>query len=75
MSKKYPSIRFPEDAFREFMKKQKVLEDLNKKLKFKKKIYFTDTLKFFSQKPVFVYEDELTNFFRKKKKNGGYRFL
>lgn len=64
----------PIDAYENLVKKRNVLREMAKN-EFKKpvKITLTDTLKFFSQKKVYVYNEELKNFLKQtKKKQGGF---
>lgn len=63
MKKKRYHIDLNEEAYNNFIKKQKILSDMANK-----KINFQETLKFFSQKPIFVYHDEIKNFVEQNKK-------
>jgi hypothetical protein len=69
MRKRYRSIRFPEEAKLNFLKKKGVIETLLKEGTGKsKQVTMADTLRFFSQKPTYVYTDEVVNYFLKSKK-------
>jgi len=62
-------IRMPEEAYESYRRKLKQMEEmLNKDLKKPVKLKFSDGLRFFSQRPVFVYNDEVIKFFVKKKR-------
>ena len=68
--KRYKLVRFPEEAWMGFQSKKKVMNEiLKEELKRNNvKVSLADTLRFFSQKPIFVYNDELINFLKKHKK-------
>lgn len=68
MTKKYKMVRFPIDAYNGFNDKKNVIEGILKEEKVKKKLTYADTLRFFSQKKNFIYNDEIINFLRAKKK-------
>jgi hypothetical protein len=68
MRKRYKLIRVPEEAYYGFNKKKVILESiLKEELRKEKRVTFADTLRFFSQKPTFVFNQEFVNFYKKKK--------
>ena len=69
MKKRYKPMRIPLEAYENFDRKRKeIQETLNKELKKNKTIHLTDTIKFFSQRPSYIYNDELLAYFTKRKK-------
>ena len=79
MRKKYNVLRFPEEVKMGFIKKKIQMENTLKKITKKDnvKLKMTDVMRFFSQKPAYVYNDELLNYFmkNKKKSKGGSETL
>ena len=72
MTKKYPLTRMPIEAKQNWERKIKEIEKTLHEEGKNVKIHFTDGLRFFSQKPMFVYNDELIKFFVKnKRRNNG----
>lgn len=70
--KRYPSVRFPNEAKKGFIKKQEVIEKIlrdNKIKVSKKNLSLANTLRFYAQKPIYIYEDEVINFFKKHKRS------
>lgn len=67
--KKYKYTKLPLEAWENFNKKKIVLNDLAKEQfkEYNTKISLADTFRFFSQKPIFVYNDEFVKFFLKDK--------
>ena len=69
----YKNVRIPIEAYN---KEKLRLEELNRKLKEltknknMKTIKMTQYFRLRSSKPMFVYDDELVNYFAKKKKGG-----
>jgi hypothetical protein len=71
MKKQYKYTKLPFEAWENFNKKKIVLNDIAKE-EFKQsnlKISLADTFRFFSQKPIYVYNDEFIKFFLKEKKS------
>ena len=68
MKNKYPSIRLPFEVKENFSKKQEVLKQIAMEENIKKRITFTDTLRFFSQMRVPVYNTELVKFINENKR-------
>jgi len=70
MKARYKLVRFPEEAWRGFNSKKNVMNEiLREELKKNNvRVSLADTLRFFSQKPVFVYNEELISFLKKNKK-------
>lgn len=68
MTKKYQSVRIPFEAKEWFGKKQEVLKEIAKEEKLPVKITFADTLRFYSQKSIPVYNAEVINFVNQSKK-------
>lgn len=72
MKKKYVMYRFPAEAYFNFNKKKEVLKQIVKQETNKERnISLADTLRFFSQKPIYIYNDEVINYLKKKKKTRG----
>lgn len=68
---RYKPIRMPIEAYNSFDRKGKVIQEVLKRNGQKKIIKRTEVLNFYSQKPIYIYDDEVLNFFiRKKKKRG-----
>lgn len=69
MRRRYKPVRIPIEAYNGLMNKKMVFENILKEELKKPKVRFTfaDTLRFVSNKKVFVYNDELVNFIRNKK--------
>ena len=73
---RYKSVRIPIEAY----EKEKLrLEAMNRKLKQltkqTNKIKMTQYFKLRSSRPIFIYDDELVNYFSNKKKGGKYSIL
>lgn len=67
MTKQYKNVRFPIDSY---LKEKRRMEELSKRFSQisgkKKNIKFTQLLELRASKPMFIYDDELVNFFSKK---------
>jgi len=76
MKRRYKFVKIPMEAYDGFYKKKQVLENIVKKeMKKDKRVSYADTLRFFSQKPVFVYNEEFIKFYKKqrpKRTKGGF---
>ena len=56
MKKKYIMYRFPEEAYFNFNRKKEVIKNIVKQeTKKDHNITLSDTLRFYSQKPIFIY--------------------
>jgi hypothetical protein len=66
--KKYKLVRMPIEAFDNFNKKKIILDGILKDEKIPNKLKFTDTLRFFSQKPTYVYNEEVLDYYKRKKR-------
>jgi len=67
-------IRIPKNVKNKWMQRKIIIENILKKKKVKvnkKSVSLAKTLDFYSHKPVFIYEDEVIRFFKKK---GGCRW-
>jgi len=68
MRNKYPAIRFPEEARDGFLIKKSLIEEKIKRLTGKRKrIPMTEVLRFFANRKITVYDEELIKHFFKKK--------
>lgn len=67
MKKKYKFVRLPEEAYLGFSNKKSIIEGILKEEKIKKRFTMADTLRYFSQKKTFIYNDEISNFLNHKK--------
>ncbi len=73
---KYKNVRIPIEAYQ----KEKIrLDELNRKLREltknpKRKIPMTQFFRLRSSKPIFIYDEELINYFAKKK-NGRFNLI
>ena len=65
---RYKPVRMPIEAYNNFNRKGKIIEEVLKKYYKNKNVKRTDVLKFYSQKPIYIYDDELINFFVKNKR-------
>jgi len=69
MAKKYKIVRMPSEAWDDFSKKRNAIEEvIRKETKKPDNIKLTDILRYFSQKKIYMYNDELLNFFVKRKR-------
>ena len=69
MTKKYSIIRLPIEGKEGFARKQNMLASMIRDLTKKPNIKappMTEVLKFYAQRPVYVYEDEVAAYFLKK---------
>ena len=74
--KKRVRVDMPIEAYNSLKKKKEVLEKiLQEHYKQPQKITFADTLRFFSQKKTFVYNDEVIRFVKKKRIERGERLI
>lgn len=68
MVKKYKTIRFPEEAKKGFTMKKKLIEEKIRYLTGKRKrVPLTNTLRFFANRSYIIDDDEILNFFYRKK--------
>jgi hypothetical protein len=67
--RKYKPVRIPIEAYNGLMNKRSIFETMLKEELKKPKTRFTfaDTLRFVSNKKIYVYNDELVNFIKNKK--------
>jgi hypothetical protein len=68
--KKYKLVRFPEEAHLGFKKKSEVLSKIARE-EFKRpnvNISLADTLRYFAQKPIYIYNDDLIKFLKDNKR-------
>jgi len=66
-------IRIPAKTKLKWQKKKDIIEEILRKNKIKvtqKDLSMAKTLDFYAQKPIFIYEDEVINFFKKKRFRG-----
>lgn len=70
--KKYKLVRLPIEAYDGLMNKKNIMENMLRHELKKDKVRFTfaDTARFLSNKKIFIYNDELLDFIKRKKKNG-----
>jgi len=67
MRKKYKMIRVPEEAYNDFNEKKMVLNKISKEENINKNISLADTLRYFSSKKIFIPNEEMKFFIKKKK--------
>lgn len=66
---RYKPVKMPREAYDNYMRKIKAMEEtLAKEGKKNIKIHFTDGVRFFSQRPVYLENQELVEYFLKKKR-------
>lgn len=64
--KKYKSIRFPVEAFDGLKIKNQVMNNIAREEGIKKRINYTDTLRYLTKKEIIIYNDEIRNFCKNK---------
>jgi hypothetical protein len=68
MAKRYKHPRMDLDSLANFYKKREVLEQIARENGIKKKIHMTDVFRFFSQKQIMVYPEEVINYINNKRR-------
>ena len=69
MAKKYKMVRVPEDVFEDWKKrKNKIEERLKTTTNKPKRVTLTNVLKFYGKKKMYIWDDEVINFFNNEKK-------
>jgi hypothetical protein len=71
MAKKYSIIRLPMEGKEGFGRKQNMIATMIRNLTNKPNVKappMTEVLRFYAQRPVYVYEDEVASFFLKNKR-------
>jgi len=70
MRRRYKSVRVPIEAYENFGNKKNIIEQILKEEKIYKKFTLADTMRYLSQKKLFIYNDEVVNFLKNKKNRG-----
>lgn len=70
MARKYVIVRLPFESKEGFARKQNMIAEMIKNITKKPnvKVPMTDVLRFYGQRPIYVYEDEVASFFIKNKR-------
>jgi len=69
MAKKYHQIRVPEDVWEIWKKrKDKIQERIKNVTNKNKKVHLTNVLRYYGNRKVDIWDDELVNYFNNKKK-------
>lgn len=73
MAKKYKMVRVPEDVFKDWKKRRDKIQERIKLVTHKpKRVSLTNVFKFYGKKKIYIFDDEVLNFFNNKgKKNFG----
>lgn len=77
MAIKYKMVRLPEEVWKDWLKrKDKIQERIKVATNKNRRISLTNVLKFYGKRKVYIFDDEVLNFFgnmnkKKKKKFGG----
>jgi len=67
MTKKYKMVRIPAEAYENFLNKKNVIANILHEEKIKKRFTMADTLRYFSKKKIFVWNNEILDFLNNKK--------
>lgn len=68
MKRKYKIGRIPIDAYENFARKRNALQEILKEEKINKNVKLADTLRFFSQKKIDIYNSEVVTYFKNRRK-------
>lgn len=73
MVKKYKMVRVPEDVFEDWKKRKNKIEQRLKMATNKpKKVSLTNVLKFYGKKKIYLWDDEVVNFFNNNKRKNKF---